>query len=501
MPSRWKTFPIECREGLVTNLPPIQQGMKLPGSARRLVNFEPSVQGGYRRINGYLKFDSDPVPATFSSSPILGVGFLDGDAIAVREDSIYSSSGGGWASIATGRTHAGKHRFNIFNFSGVRKVMGTDGTDFPYTWDGTTFVEITGSADVDGASFATEFKDHMFYAKGSLVTFSVPFDETDFTVADGAGSFRMPNEVTGMIVFRQRLFIFTETEIKVLDGSSVLDFQLTSVTNDVGCVEPDTIQEVGTDVAFMGPDGIRLLGATDRIGDFSNAVASKVIQTDVKTFRNFYSSFSSVTIREKSQYRVIGFLSGRDSISTDGFIATQIDPQNSVEGFAWGATRGIKAFSAGSWVYQGNEVILFVDETEYVYQMDVGSTFDGAEITADYWTPYISFEDPTYRKTLYKANMYFSPEGDITGELSLNFDQDNAHKIQPEFIPFSASGGGVLWDDFIWGESSWADAPDANIDKQLVGAGFNASFQFSFSGGDPFIFDTIMVEYSIEGRN
>lgn len=500
MPTRWNTFPIECKEGLITNLPPIQQGLKLPGSASRLVNFEPSVQGGYRRINGFTKWDANIVPTVSSSSQILGVGFFEGDAIAVREDKIFSSGGGGWTQIATGRTHSGKHRFTEFNFNGTNKLMGTDGTDYPYTWDGSNFVEITGSGDVDGASFAVEFKDHMFYAKGSLVTFSVPFDETDFTVADGAGSFRMPNTITGMIVFRERLFVFTEKEIKVLDGTSVADFALTSVSNEVGCIEPDTIQEVGADVAFLGPDGVRLLGATDRIGDFSNAVVSKAIQTDVIDFRSFYSSFSSLTIKGKSQYRIMGFLAGRDSSLTDGYIATQQQPEPQPESFAWSQTRGIKAYSAGSWVWAGVEYSLFSNETEYVYRLDNGSSFDGEDIIASYWTPFLSFEDPTFRKTLYKLNMYFSPEGNIVGSFSVRLDQANMNKVQPAGYTINASGGGATYGSGVYGVATYASAPDANLRQTLVGAGYNASFRFDFVGESPFIFDTMMIEYAIEGR-
>jgi hypothetical protein len=63
MPIRWETFPIELTGGLVSNLSRLQHGLKLPGSARVLQNFEPSTKGGYRRINGFAKFDTAVVPA------------------------------------------------------------------------------------------------------------------------------------------------------------------------------------------------------------------------------------------------------------------------------------------------------------------------------------------------------------------------------------------------------------------------------------------------------
>lgn len=500
MPTRWSTFLIECREGLITNLPPLQQGLKVPGSAARLINFEPSVQGGYRRINGFTKWDTNVVPSVTSTNIILGVGFLDGDVVAVREDKIFTSSGTGWTQIASGRTHSGKHRFQLFNFDGTKKILGVDSTDWPYTWDGSTFTEITGTADVNGASHAVEFKDHIFYSKGSLVTFSAPFDETDFTVANGSGSFRMPNDVTGMFVFRQRLFVFTEREIKVLDGSSVSDFTLTSVSRDVGCAHEDTIQEVGGDVLFLSKDGVRLLGATDRIGDFQNAVVSKNVQSEMTSFHNFYTEYSSVVINEKSQYRLMGYLEGRDESLTNGFIATQLSPEATPESFAWSETLGIKAYSAVNETFNNTEYTLFSNGDGYVYQLDDGSTFDGEEILADYWTPYLSFEDPSFRKTLYRVTSHFSPEGDIDGTLTLNYNQNDKNKIQPQSITLSASGGGAVYGTAVYGTDIYADAPEAVLKKTVVGAGFNVSLQYTFRGGSPFIIDTITVEYTNEGR-
>lgn len=58
----WQTYILEAQGGLVTNLSPLQQGINQPGSARILVNFEPSIDGGYRRIEGFAKYDDNYVP-------------------------------------------------------------------------------------------------------------------------------------------------------------------------------------------------------------------------------------------------------------------------------------------------------------------------------------------------------------------------------------------------------------------------------------------------------
>ena len=62
MADAWQTYSYEFKGGLVTNLSPYQQGFQTPGSARILRNFEPSIFGGYRRVEGYSKFDSSVVP-------------------------------------------------------------------------------------------------------------------------------------------------------------------------------------------------------------------------------------------------------------------------------------------------------------------------------------------------------------------------------------------------------------------------------------------------------
>ena len=62
MPTTHQTYPVEFRGGLISNMSPLQQGINMPGSARTLRNFEPSVEGGYRRIEGYTKYDSNLIP-------------------------------------------------------------------------------------------------------------------------------------------------------------------------------------------------------------------------------------------------------------------------------------------------------------------------------------------------------------------------------------------------------------------------------------------------------
>ena len=107
-----------CEGGLVLNRSTF---MMKPGEALELENFEPDIEGGYRRINGFSKYVSAIVPQTSSSSEkVLMVATFGNSVVAARGTSIYSATPGGssWTSRDSGRTSAGKYDFERFNFDG-----------------------------------------------------------------------------------------------------------------------------------------------------------------------------------------------------------------------------------------------------------------------------------------------------------------------------------------------------------------------------------------------
>ena len=82
------SFKVFCQGGLNTSRDVLSQGETQPGSAISLINYEPSVTGGYRKING-LSNDYGTVPGK-ANTPVLGVcvanGINDG-ILACREPS------------------------------------------------------------------------------------------------------------------------------------------------------------------------------------------------------------------------------------------------------------------------------------------------------------------------------------------------------------------------------------------------------------------------------
>ena len=401
------------------------------------------------------------------------------------------------------RESAGKTRFSRYNYTGTEKIAIVDGTNVPALYDNTTFTALNDCpTDVNGAGFVVNFKNQLFFGKSNLLTFTAPYTDNDFTAAAGSGTISLGAVITGLIVFRQQLIIFTESSIFQLVGNTIADFQLQPVTTDIGCVDTDTIQEVGGDIMFLGPDGLRLLSGTDRIGDFGLGVVSKAIQKEVTSFITANTSFASVVIRNKSQYRILGYNTNITQENAQGILGTQFSGQGG-EGMAWGELRGIRAYVADSRFYQNTETIVFANDDGYLYQMEDGNSFDSLNIQTTFATPFMPVNDPRVRKTFYKAFLYTDPQGSVSFDMSLKLDFDQKDSIQPTEIDFANSTGQVAF----YGQASYGSTEVYStklltlFETQLIGSGFTGSIQFESDSTDPpFSLDAITIEFGTNTR-
>jgi len=506
MADAWQTHSFEFKGGLITNLSPYQQGFQAPGSARILRNFEPSIFGGYTRVEGYEKFDTATVPNT---GVIRGIHRYDGFVYVVRGDDLFRSEGSGWTQISDNATYgsagvtiggSGKVRFLKYDLDGTEKFMLVDGTGKPYRFDGTTFEQLTTyPSDASGSSFIVNFKNHIFLGNGKNLVYGAPYQDSDLSIALGGGTFYIGDTITGLIVFREQLIIFSESSINVLNGNSVADFVLQPVSRDLGCVAEDTIQEIGGDVIFLGPDGLRLFSATDRIGDFSLASVSKTIQAEIlDLISSSPNGFSSTVIREKSQYRIFGYNTGYSNDAAKAIAATQLQ-----EGLSFNDLRGFNAFVTYS-EYDGFAERIYFGATDgYLYQMEQGNTFAGTDIPATFATPFIALGDPNVRKTIYKGTTYLDVNGAFDLEFSLKFDFDQPDSVQPDSILSSDAGATVTYGSGIYGTSLYGVKQKAIYDVQTIGSGFTVSILYETTGTNTdavFTIDAATLQYITNAR-
>ena len=519
MADRWQTYSIEYKGGLITNLSPYQQGIQSPGSARILRNFEPSVFGGYRRVEGFEKLGgtSTNIPVVPNSGLIRGVFKYGANIYACRGDGLFFCNGlaatSSWTEATDNATYSsagvtiggsGKVRFLKYNFDGTEKLLLVDGTGKPFRFNGTTFEQLSSlPADTSGATQIVNFKNHVFLGVGNNLVYSAPYEDDDFSIANGGGVINIGDPITGLVVFREQLVIFSRSTINVLTGNSITDYVLQPVSRNLGCVAEDTIQEIGGDIIFLGPDGLRLFNATDKIGDFGLAVISKPIQTEMLDLTSSSpSGFASTVIREKSQYRIFGFNTATQDSSAKGIAGTQLQ-----EGIQWNDLRGFNAhvvFSEYDFGATGaSEVIYFGNATGYVYQMEQGNTQDGAHISATFATPFTPISDPEVRKTFYKGTTYLDVNGSFDLEFSLKFDFDQPTTVQPDSVLTTDSAASVTFGEGIYGTSLFGNKQKAIYEVQTIGSGFTVSILYETTGSGTdavFSIDSATLEYAVNDR-
>tara|TARA_R100000951_G_scaffold113821_1_gene116712 strand:+ start:1206 stop:2744 length:1539 start_codon:yes stop_codon:yes gene_type:complete len=511
MATQWQTFPIEFRGGLISNLSPLQQGTNAVGSATVLQNFEASKEGGYSKIRGYAKYSNTLVPG---SGRILALKVISsGRIIAARKNAsnvteYYFGTGTSWTSMAARPLLGGKAKHASYNLNGDDKVVFVDGVNYPaiYNTAGNSITAVSSTTDVLGADHVAFFKQTAFYAKGNTIFHTAAMTVDDFDAADGAGSIVVASDITGLTVFRDQLIIFTTDSIKRLTGSTSSDFVLSSITDRIGCISGDSIQEVGGDIMYLAPDGIRLLSATDRIGDFGLDVASDPITKDVNKFLNSTSNFTSLLIRERAQYRIFAYIESEQDEVAKGLIATKFVAQGA-SGISWSTTFGIKAYIADSRYSGTSETISFANNDGYVYIMDTGSSFDGSNIDALYESPFMPLSDPQMRKSFYKMTLYAEPTGPMNLNLNVIYDFDtatNAGVIQPSAQTLESTGSSV----FLYGSSSatygtatYGGELDVVYNTNIIGSGKTIALRVEDLSTNPsFTLDTALLEYRQNDR-
>lgn len=516
---RWVSTPVQCKGGLVLNMDALTQGTNYPGSAVQLQNYEIALEGGYRRIDGYSKFDSAVVPGS-TNNPVLGVKVALNGVFATRklvnDNAIYVSGGSGWGSKLNSTARTGsvtKARFISYSiFEPV--VIQVDGVNPAWKWNGTAETVINGTGAPTNPKFAALFRDRLilagYSANYSAISISVPGEDDNFDAADGAIEINVGDTIVGLKTFRDILYIFCERSIKALVGTSASDFSIQEVAKNMGCLSGDTIQEVGGDVLFLSPDGFRSLAGTARVADIELGLLSLAIQPLIhENVTNNYSanSYSTCVVRHKSQYRF--FINDTNSTETDalGIIGRVTDnPINPHGNYEWSTTRGIKPYCADSDLINNAERVVFGHPTSgYVYEMERGNDFDGVPISSIYRSPDITFaskdSDASIRKVFQKINVYTQVEGNASITLGLRLDGDMTGVLQPGTVNLGQTGGAAQYGSAVYDTDSYGAFTFPTFYRNLIGSGFTGAFLFTASNSNPsHRIDAFQVTYAIKGR-
>ena len=488
------SFKVFCQGGLNTSRDVLSQGETQPGSAVALINYEPAVTGGYRKINGF----SNDYGTVTGTGNVLGVcvanGINDG-ILACRTPSSgsnylhkWNATTSAWDAVTTAgsptMTGVTKVRFTKYNW-GSPKVLLTDGINPAATYDGTTYTQITHADAPTDPKYSHVYKNHMFLAgdpaEPTNLYFSAPYNETSFAAADGAGVINVGFPVVAIKSFRDVLYIFGSNNIRKLVGDNISNFVLQEVTDDLGCLATDSVIEIGGDLLFLSQDGLRPISGTDKIGDVNLETVSKDIQsifTDI-VFDIDLEGLNAVVIRQKTQFRY--FFAAADS---QGIIGGFRQTPNGLQ-FEYSQMLGIAATCSDSGYIGQYEYVIHGDSSGKVHRQEQGNDFDGENILSIFQTPFFHMQDPEQRKIFYTVATYLRSEGDNEIVMSAVYDYEDVDTLNPTNFNLSTTGAAAYYNEAIYNSTAIFDGNPSPVQRtNISGSGKSASIRYVTNSSD-----------------
>lgn len=521
------TVIIPCKGGLnlaATN----EELLGRMNEAIQLVNFEVSKNGGYSRILGHNEWEGTSTPG---SGRIKGVITYLGGVLLVRGTGIWHSfTGTTWTQVNRLISNANKATFDGTSLSPISTAnevpwsidtytegnkthvfMATGNSDPYYLLiEGTTaansiysFRQTSLGTELTGAKQLAIFEDQVILGntgENSTALIYSSFPTTDLSAADvtasltprekydgsTSGIINIKEPIIGIKAHRDSFYVFTANSIYRVAGMRDGNPEVIPVTSNIGCVDANTIQEIGGDLIFLAPDGLRTIAATERLDDVELGVISRKISplTDVLMGSLETLEFSSVIIKSKNQYRLFYGMVGGAVEDQKGIIAHYAF-DSGTNGFAWeySETLGLSSYTAYSGVdVSGKELIVFGNSEGKLYEMEQGSAFDSTRVPWVYQTAYGDFGDIGVRKTLEKVFVNMRALGAVRPKLSLLYDYEREINAQPDpyfldeidippVLGAAVIGGFVFSVGQISGEEIYAE-----------GSGFTASIKIEDDG-------------------
>lgn len=386
----------------------------------------------------------------------------------------------------------------------------TNGVNYPCYHDGTNIVPILHTAlpDNEGvyATYLAEFKNRLFiaYPDGRLWYSGVgnPLDYD--TAIGGAGVVYMEDEITGLQVAPgDVLVVFGRNSIQMIqsigdvqsaDNGTMMDYKFINKTYSKrsGCI-PNTNERILGQLMFMDDRGLTQLEATDKFGDFTYNSLSKNVQRTI--LRQKTAILGSLVDRVKNQYRL--FFDDKT-----GIIFT-FDMEKVVKGATF-----FTYLTTPTYLHDGEDVDGYSHKymgtaDGYVMKIDSGTSFNGEEIETLMSTSFFHYGTPTKWKRFRKATLEGQAEKDLIIYARTDFNYKDPRMPGSNLINYTTTATGGVWGYDSWGSfqygSGAAESPSINIRGYGVNMGLTMMTSNKYT--EPHIYNSMTVEYSIDGRS
>lgn len=391
----------------------------------------------------------------------------------------------------------GIYDFTTHNFFGAAKqprMYFCNGEGFAYEWDGEVLAQIrTGTNagpledtvalterdgdfiisragdsiilrfEFDRPLWITNYKNHLWlgYRSGSLIFSSIGLP-LQYLALTGAGEISVGEEITGLMSSASTaLVVFCRNRMDYITGNDSTDFVMQPISEKAGAVSR-TAQMLDAPV-YLDDGGIRSLGTTAAFGDWVAGTLSQMVEPLMRAKRDAgVGVAASMHVKGKDQYRLFW---------DDGTGVTLYTGRRDPEILPFNLPISVYCACTGE-VEDGRGDRLFVGaEDGYVYELDRGTSFDGATIKAYLRLPFNSVGSAYQDKRWHKATFEISAPDTIT--VGMAFDIDYARGLGGTQVDSSvASGAPIISTDF-YADIDWTDAVQGSLETHIDGIGRN----------------------------
>jgi len=375
----------------------------------------------------------------------------------------------------------GRFEFDKCNFSGqliTRRIYGVDGVNPAFEFDGETLSPIKTGLSPDRPAHIRFHKEMLFLSQDASLIHSAIGDPFRYSAVDGGGEIATGDTVTGMITLpgsqsTATLGVFLRGDTAFLYGTDPTTFNFVTFNTGVGAV-PHSVQNL-FDTFFLDDLGVVTLKTTLNWGNFLPSSLTKNITPFIARQRGNLKA-SSVS-REKNQYRLF-FGDGYALYST---VLNQQYLGSSLILFP----EAINCVDAVSLV-TGSEAIYAGGLDGFVYQLDVGTSFDGADLPAYFITSWDAIRSPRILKRFRAASI--EVQGDTYAEFQygyeLGYGNEQVEQLPEVTLPLNL-GAIPHWDSFVWDSFVWDGSGLSPTDVDEVGTAEN--IRVSITSGTNYI--------------
>lgn len=399
--------------------------------------------------------------------------------------------------VAQGFPPGGRYYTRNSNFYGaavLKEMYGCNGVGRGFAFDGDSVVFIRTGMVIDKPNRVEVFKKHLFFGfPGGSVQHSDTGEPLLWNPVYGAGEIALGSELVDMIAGTDALFMFTIDQINYLSGNDASDWVMTPLSNEEGhgAIE-HTAASLGKPL-YLDVGGLRSITATQDYGNFRlGSVIPQIEPTLTAKRREGVKPIACVVAKAKDQYRIF---------FDDGSGVSVYFGRKYAEPMLFEFPRVITCICTFLEVDTG-ERIFFGSDNGFVYELEVGTSFDGEEIIAYLQLPWDSEGSPDVLKRWHKVILEMDAKPNTTIGLFAEFDYADGEQGTLPQQQFTVSGGGGLWDTVSWDNFWWSSPAEGRAECYIDGQGENMSLVIVSSGAEQngYTISTVRKKITVRGQ-